>query len=280
MRSHRQLQSLARRWSSKTPTLWAILIAINVGVFATQTVVELYQPDIARQWLALSSEGIRAGYYWQFLTYMFLHQGPVHLIVNMLALFFAGREVETIIGRKHLIAIYLIGGLAGGIAQLLILGIPAWLLGASACVCAVVIAFTTILPELEVTALLFFIMPLRLKAKYLAMGLVAVSAVLAVFRGGTLGGFGHVAHLGGCLVGWLYVRQLGYGNSLRLQRYFFEKRQRNERLERMPPAQFISQEIDPILDKIARDGIHSLTRAERRILEKGRDKIAQKTAAR
>ena len=83
----------------------------------------------------------------------------------------------------------------------------------------------------------------------------------------------HYAHLGGCIFGWIYVKQLGYGNHLRIQRYFFEKRQREERRRHMTAGQFINEEIDPILEKISRDGIHSLTRAEKRTLEMGRDKI-------
>ena len=87
---------------------------------------------------------------------------------------------------------------------------------------------------------------------------------------------GHVAHLGGCLVGWIYARQLGFGNPWWIQRRIMERRQREERLERMSPDQYMVEEIDPILDKIARDGIRSLTRGERRILERGREKISQK----
>jgi hypothetical protein len=85
----------------------------------------------------------------------------------------------------------------------------------------------------------------------------------------------HYAHLAGCLFGWVYVKQLGYGNPLRIQRYFFEKRQREERRRHMTSDQFINEEIDPILEKISRDGIGSLTRNEKRILEMGRDKIAK-----
>ena len=88
-----------------------------------------------------------------------------------------------------------------------------------------------------------------------------------------------MAHLGGGLVGWVYVKQLGFGRTWRIQRYFFERRQREERLARMPSAQFIQEEIDPILDKICRDGLHSLTRAERKILERGREKIGEKVGS-
>jgi hypothetical protein len=86
----------------------------------------------------------------------------------------------------------------------------------------------------------------------------------------------HVAHLGGCLVGWIYVRQLGFGNPWWIQRRMVERREREARLARMGPEQYMTEEIDPILDKISREGIRSLTRLERRILERGREKISQK----
>ena len=78
------------------------------------------------------------------------------------------------------------------------------------------------------------------------------------------------------MVGWIYARQLGFGNPLWVQRRLVERRQREARLARMDPDQYMVEEIDPILDKISRDGIRSLSRRERRILEQGREKISQK----
>jgi hypothetical protein len=89
---------------------------------------------------------------------------------------------------------------------------------------------------------------------------------------------GPLAMLVACVFGWFYARQLGFGNPLFFQRYLFRRRQRAARLERMTPEQFISAEVDPILEKIAQHGLESLTRAERRTLEKGREKIASQAA--
>lgn len=272
----RQIQYPASRWSSGRPSLTAILIGLNVFCFAGQMLVESIHPGWMDQWFALSFEGVRTGCVWQLLTYMFLHGNVPHLLVNMLTLFFAGREVEGIVGPKHLLGIYFGGGLCGGIAQMLLTPGGSPLVGASAGVCATLIAFTTILPEVQLSVLLFFVIPVRLKAKNLALLLVGTSLLFAVT--GWLADVGHVAHLAGCFAGWVYARKLGYGNPLRVQQHFFKSRRREERLNRMPPEQFISEEIDPILDKIAQQGIHSLTSEERQILEKGREKIAQKTA--
>jgi hypothetical protein len=138
----------------------------------------------------------------------------------------------------------------------------------------VLIAFTTILPEFEVTLLVFFVIPVRLRAKYVGWLVAGGAAAMAIFR--WMPDIAHVAHLGGCLVGWVYARQLGFGNPWWIQRRMMERRQREERLDRMSPDQYMTEEIDPILDKIAREGIRSLSRHERRILERGRDKISQK----
>lgn len=273
-----RLQPFTPRWTAGRHSVVMLLILANVAAFIGQSAADVFAPGFVQQWLALSSDGVRQGYAWQFLTYMFLHGGVLHLMMNMLTLYFAGREVESIAGSRNLLGIYFGGGLLGGVAQVLLNQAQYPLVGASAGACAVLIAFTTILPEIELTMLLFFIIPVRLKAKYLAIGIVGLSMLLAF--NGTSPEIAHVAHLGGCLLGWVYVKQLGYGNPLRIQKYIFEKRRREERMARMKPEQFISEEIDPILDKISREGIHSLTRAERRILEKGRDKIAQKTASR
>jgi hypothetical protein len=75
---------------------------------------------------------------------------------------------------------------------------------------------------------------------------------------------------------WFFVKQLGYGNPLAIQRYIFNRRLRAQRLDRMTAEQFMSAEIDPILDKISREGMHSLSRSERRILALGREKIANR----
>ncbi len=277
MRSPR-LQPFTTRWTvgNRSVVMW--LLIANVAAFLAQTTTEILQPDFVKNCFGLSLAGLHEGRIWQFVTYMFLHANAVHLFVNMLTLYFAGREVEAIAGPKHLLGVYFGGGLLGGIAQVITSPANPPLIGASAGACAVLIAFTTILPEIEITTLLFFIIPIRLKAKYLALGLVLTEAIFAFTK--LLPVVGHVAHLGGCALGWLYMKQLGFGNPLRIQKYIFEKRQRAERLDRMSPAQFINEEIDPILDKISREGIHSLTRVERKILEKGREKIAFKTARR
>ena len=257
------------------PSMVSLLIIANVAVFILQEIATRVHPELFHL-LALSREGIAESRYWQLVTYMFLHGGALHLLVNMLGLYFAGREVESLCGPKHLLGIYFAGGILGGAAQLIAGPATIEIVGASGGVCAVLLAFSTLLPELEITALIFFVIPLRMKAKWLGRAVIATSVVFQLFATGH-DPVAHVAHLGGALAGWFYTRRLGYGSPFFLQSWFRDRQRSRRRLEAMSSTEFISEEIDPILDKIAREGIHSLTRSERRALERGRDKIANRT---
>jgi membrane associated rhomboid family serine protease len=270
------MQPFVRRWPAGRPSASALVVALSAGAYGAQILIELLLSEhssrhIFQQWLALDDPGVRLGQWWKFLTFGLLHADPLHLLANLLLLYFAGRELEPIVGSRHFVAIYAIGNLVGGPLHWSVMPSQP-LTGVSAGVAAVVVAYTTILPELEVTMKLFFVIPLRLRAKHLAYALLGVSALCWKTRTGLeLGPAGMIA---GSLFGWAYVRQLGYGNPLTFQRYLFERRERAARLERMGPDEFMRTEIDPILEKISGQGMKSLSRAERKILEQGRSKIS------
>jgi membrane associated rhomboid family serine protease len=276
--SRRQLQPFVRRWPAGRPSVTALAVALSAGAYGAQIIVELLlagQPahDIFQQWLALDSSVAATGQWWKFISFGLLHHDPLHLLANLLLLYFAGREVEPIVGPRHFLALYGFGNLLGGLAQWGVMP-EQTLVGVSAGVAAVIVAFTTILPELDVTMNLLFVIPLRLRAKHLAFALFGVSAVCWW----TLSGLemGPVGMIAGGVFGWVYVKQLGFGNPIAFQRYILDKRQRAARLARMSPEQFMSVEIDPILEKIAQHGMKSLTRAERKLLKQGSAKIADK----
>ena len=276
-----RIQPFIPRWTTGRRSVVTLLIVANVLAFLGQSFAQMSAPGLVSEWLCLSLHGLKQGYAWQLVTYLFIHgvaNGPiwigmVHLFVNMTLLYFVGREVEAIAGPRHLLGMYFIGGIAGGIGQVLVFPAAAPIGGASAGVCAVLLAFTTILPEYEVS--LLFI-PVQFRAKYFGWLVAGGSVAMAAMQWAP--SVAHMAHLGGCMVGWMYARQLGFGNPWWFQRRIMERRQRELRLERMSPDQYMTEEIDPILDKIAKDGIRSLNRAERRILERGREKISQKAA--
>ena len=133
------------------------------------------------------------------------------------------------------------------------------------------------MPELE-QSFLYFLFPARFRAKYFAACMVAFGAVCVATR--TMSAVGPAGILAGSIIGWAWARKLGFGNPLWFQRRAFERRQRELRRERMSAEDFMRAEIDPILEKISREGMRSLTREERRILAQGREKIVRGRRAR
>ncbi len=272
--SGRKRSSYTQPWTERQRVALLTLISINLAVFVWQLFIETYQPGFVRAYLGISDQGVRDAYSWQFVTALFLHDGPWHLLGNMLILYLLGRDLEVILGQRHFVYLYLAGAVGGELGHLFLMPSNTVLFAASGGVAAVVVAYATILPELELTALMFFIVPIRLKAKHLAFGAMALAAVLVcVDRRGTVV---HSAFLGGCGAGWLYAHLLGFGRPSFLQRLLRQHRVEAERYEQMTIDQLMSQEIDPLLEKISRKGLVSLTRRERRSLARARDKILQK----
>jgi hypothetical protein len=192
----------------------------------------------------------------------------------MLILYLLGRDLEVILGQRHFVYLYLAGAVGGELGHLFLMPSQTVLYAASGGVAAVVVAYATILPELELTAMMFFIVPVRLKAKHLACGAIALAAILVcVDRNGVVV---HSAFLGGSAAGWLYAHLLGFGRPSFLQRFLRHHRVETERYEQMTIDQLMSQEIDPLLEKISRKGLVSLTRGERRSLSRARERILQK----
>jgi membrane associated rhomboid family serine protease len=262
-----------RRWTQRPRVVLLGLIGLNISVFVTQLFLDAYQPGFVREYLALSDHGLRSAYGWQFITAAFLHDGPWHLLGNMFLLYLLGRDVESIIGQRQFLFLYLTGTLAGELGHLFLMPESSALLAASGGPAAVVVAYAAILPELELTSMVFFLLPIRLKAKHLAYGAFVLAILAVIFdRTATVA---HSSFLGGSIAGWFYAHLLGFGRPSILQRALSQRRAETERYRAMTPEQFITQEIDPLLDKISREGMGSLTRSERRLLAKAPEKMAE-----
>lgn len=269
--------SFTRRWTRRSRVVLLTLLALNVAVFVIQLFVEASQPGFIREFFGISDAGVRQAYSWQFFTAMFLHNGPWHLLGNMLVLYFLGRDLETILGQRHFLYLYLAGSFAGELGHLFLMPSDCVLFAASGGVAAVLVAYATVLPELELTTLRFFGRSIRLKAKHLVSGTLGLTLILlCIDRSGAVV---HSACLGGCMAGWLYAHLLGFGRPSFLQRMLVRQRAAAERYRHMDAGQFIAEEIDPLLDKILRAGFKSLTRAERRILARAREKILESQSA-
>lgn len=271
--SGRKASSYAPRWTPRQRAVLLSLLGLNLVVFVGQQVVETYQPNTVAEILGLSYRGIDQAYAWQFFSAMFLHAGVLSFAANMFVLYFIGRDVESILGQKHFLYLYLAGLVGGELGHLFLMPSTTVLLAASGGVAAVVVAFATILPELELTQSLFLIFPVKLKAKHLGAALFSIALLLIIFdRQGVVS---HSAYLGGCAAGWLYAHLLGFGRPSIVQRSFRRRRLESERRRQMSLDEFIAQEIDPVLEKISRSGVASLTRRERRVLGQARARMTE-----
>ncbi|MFP6874722.1 MAG: rhomboid family intramembrane serine protease [Verrucomicrobiales bacterium] len=297
------------RWS-----ILAILIAINIGVFIIQYVFGLWGEEVfdGDYLQFIPSGGASAelvfmkGHIWTLFTYMFVHGSPLHILVNLILIFACGRGLQTIAGERHLFRVFLFAGLFGGLVQVTVslLQNPSTpVVGASACAFGLLVALATIIPEQEVSLLLFFVIPLRLRLKNLAYSLTALAAVFLVIDLLVTGdiwmvsGVGHAAHLGGALAGWIYVRMAGFGVRGMAATYSRRRRKRMPgKTERRRSSQmgkivstaverevdgvvfeadeFTMNRINTLLEKISEEGMGNLTEEERKMLERYSKKIS------
>lgn len=179
------------------------LIAINVLIFVLMGVSPPLA-DFVDSVFGLSTRGLAKGMIWQFVTYQFVHAGFFHLLVNMLGLWFAGNILERIFGVRRFVIFYLLCGIFGGLLQIALSPGPATVVGASGAVCGLVAAFSTMFPQMPVTALIFFVIPVRMRAMWLGIIVAGVSLFLIVT--GWIGDIGNAAHLGGAIAGFGLVK--------------------------------------------------------------------------
>ncbi|MBI4419862.1 MAG: rhomboid family intramembrane serine protease [Gemmatimonadetes bacterium] len=220
---------------------------------------------------------------WTVVTHLFLHGSFFHLVFNMLALFFFGPAVEERMGGWPFARYYLLCGLGGAALSFAVaLVAPATVIGASAAVLGVTLAFAVYWPDQEV---FIFPLPFPIKVKWFVVLLAAIDLFpalrdLLIGRAGSGDGIAHFAHLGGLLVGLLYLKgEVWFGAHPRAapQRPSEARvlvhpsaevaRQRAAPRTRRDRDEAIQREVDRVLDKISATGIGSLTAEERRLLD-------------
>ncbi|HEX8039363.1 MAG TPA: rhomboid family intramembrane serine protease [Chryseosolibacter sp.] len=272
------------------------LIIINLAVFVVMGVIMVIMKvsGLGDLWSVIHEQfqiparfSEFVGRPWTLFTYMFMHDlsGILHILFNMLILYWFGRLFVEYLGSDKVVAIYLLGGLAGGIAYLLAYNtIPYFvaqtdayrigMVGASASVNAIVVATATLLPNY--TFFLLFIGPVRIK--YIAAVIVFLSFL------GTVGDNpgGNIAHLGGALIGFIYMKQLqsgiNWGGWITVTLEWFrnlfkekpkvkvsyrKEKQGRSKTSTTDKASYTQEEIDRILDKISEGGYESLTKDEK-----------------
>lgn len=242
------------------------LIIINVAVF----VVQFFTPlgDFIFSQFSLWPVGTQNFRPWQPLTYMFLHGSGGHLFFNMFALWIFGTEIENYWGTKQFNLYYFICGIGAALINLLAtIGDPYPTVGASGAIYGVLLAFGMMFPNRYI--FLYFLFPI--KAKYFVAG-YAVIEFMSGLGSQTMGSgsnVAHFAHLGGMVIGYLYImwKRQGWDAGELLQQ--LKKRKGAATIHRMPADERVSEEeIDAILDKISQRGYASLTPEERHKLLK------------
>lgn len=271
------------------------LIYINVGIFVVTTLISvflmLFNWD-ATSWLQYLELPAWLPLFlkqpWSLVTYMFLHAGVLHLLFNMLWLYWFGQLFLSLYSARHFRGLYILGGLCGGLLYMLAYNVfpyfsnylyGSFLLGASASVLAIVVATAVRSPEYRVNLLLIGVVRL----KYVAL-FVVLTDLLFVTSGN---GGGHIAHLGGALAGWWFAKSLqkgmdvtgwinkifdGLSGGIKFKRPAKKAKMKVEKGGKTADYEYNarkkqqSEEIDRILDKLKKSGYGSLTTEEKKRL--------------
>jgi len=193
------------------------LVLINAGVFLVTTLLQAFTRDFGQVVffvLSLVPQWVTHGALWQLVTYSFLHLGIFHILFNMLALWMFGAQLESDWGPRRFVEFYFFCVIGAALMTLAVsytgLGgvTPATnTVGASGGVLGILMAFGLIYGNQEI---MLFPIPLSIKAKYFVAGLVFIELISAINAAGPGRGqdIAYVAHLGGLLFGFLYVRFL------------------------------------------------------------------------
>lgn len=213
------------------------------------------------------------GMVWQLATYLFLHGDLLHLLLNSIALFFFGTDVEREMGTRNFCLLYFFSGIGAGLCSVAVepfSQVPT--VGASGAVFGLLVAYSVLFPHRVVTLLLFFVLPLQIRARNLAIffGLTELLFLANERLGGS--GIARMAHLGGLLFGYLYMRYEIYIIDFVSYCETWILRREGDSEEGIDKEAYMSRRINPILDKISKQGMGSLTRKERRILERAKKK--------
>ncbi len=275
-----------------TPAVKALIIA-NVAVFVVQNFVgggsARSYPTLIEYFSFIPSLAIYGLQLWRFVTYMFLHGDFWHIGFNMFALWMFGSQIEARWGARNFVIYYFVCGLGGAIVYGIfkLFGMEAFtpMLGASAAVMGILLAYGMTFPN----SIILFMFVIPMKAKYFVI-LLALIDLWSIPGGGTVA---NLAHLGGMLAGFIFLRWTipslggGLGSSAGAagglsgawKRYQTKRKMRVVRPEETKPGgngragqagkkSPDQTKINVILDKISREGLQSLTDEEQEILRR------------
>lgn len=208
------------------------------------------------------------GQLWRLLTYMFMHDtvSPLHILFNMMVLWMFGVELENLWGTRRFSLFYILCGVGSGLFSIISIftsAIYAPVIGASGAVLGVITAFALFYPDRQI--MLFFVLPVNIRIFVLGYALYSVYGALIPH-----GNISHLTHLGGIIVALFYVKLYPYIFEV-VREYtgrIKEKHRRNDAEKNREFSRYFEQQVDPILEKISREGMQSLTMKEKEILKK------------
>lgn len=268
-----------------------VLLVVTIGIFVLEQILNVSFPgpggrpnSFLTNWFVLSVENFKELKVWTAISYAFLHsENILHILGNMLGLFFIGRLLEPLLGKQRFFILYFSGAVIGGLAYVFFhLNGGGAVIGASAAVSALLAFFCLRFPEQQITLLLFFVLPLTVKPKWVFWGFLGISTYLLLFSElqGTAS-IAHSAHLGGFLTGAVYYRYIfskqnlfgGTGSkpSIELPNWFKRRKKAGAKISYRVNRAELQGEVDRILDKINKSGFSSLSNDEKATLDSAKE---------
>ena len=275
------IEDFKKAWSKEDNGLIKIIL-INIIIFVSISILEVF--------ITLSGGGsifrvvinklmLPASFTtfilqpWSLISYFFLHLSFGHILWNMLFLYWFGKIIHDNIGNNAVISLYILGGIIGGLSYMALFNIipfygdrvsESLMLGASAGVFSIVAGSATLLPNY--TFYLLFLGPVRIK--YIALFYILLS--FFDVTGSNAGG--EIAHIGGALIGYLFIKQLQNGVNMGdgvikiinlFNRKNSSKKEKEFTINKETSFDISQDEIDKILDKISESGYSSLSKKEK-----------------
>jgi membrane associated rhomboid family serine protease len=261
------------RYSGLFPPTIKWLLIINAAMYFVPQMVFVNNLDTFHRILGLVPALVWGkGFIWQLVSYMFLHGSFWHLVMNMFILWMFGAELERTWGSREFTKFYFVAGIGAGVINVIfallrpnMANVP--IIGASGAIYGLLVAYAMLFPERYVY--IYFLIPV--KVKYLVIFLVG----LEFFSTYQPDGVAHFAHLGGALVGFLYLK---YDFRWRLARWspleYYHRIKAEALAKKRQESLNMMDEVDVILDKINQVGYDNLTKREKKILEKASDRLS------
>jgi len=272
----------------------AVFLAIKVLILPFWLLQLKIAPDqFALNWLAVPAAPMQLLYKpWTIVSYMFLHLGFFHILSNMIWLYFLGQLFVQFLGERKLFTVYISGGIAGALLYIIFFNVfPVFAdvlpiskaLGASASVMAIVAAVGTYAPNFSIRLFLLG----NVKLKYIAI----FAFIIDVISISNANSGGHIAHIGGAILGFFFALQWRKGNDitawvntatafLKAMLPSFQQKQMKVKYRKEGGRQSTSKydfngrkkeeqkQVDEILDKISQSGYDSLSKEEKDLLFK------------